>query len=154
MIRGNSFNRDSLMRFVSEARAYPAPAIGYGAYVAIVDEAQRISDKDQESMLDLIEDTPNAHFIFCTTDVQRIIDGIRARARELFMPLPSVEECVRGMRRITSAEGIRVHTSILSEIAHSQRRVPRACIKELEMLKACGEVRGQGQTEPLVGSLF
>jgi DNA polymerase III subunit gamma/tau len=136
-IPGNRFHLDTLKRFVEADCYYPPPA-AYNAHVALLDEAHRITLRDQEAMLDLIEDTPHTHFIFCTTDEDKICTGIRERSHTLHLRLPTVSEAAVALRRIAQAEGMEISDATIAKIIENRNQNPRGCLRFLQHYKATG----------------
>lgn len=139
VIQGNAYKPEQMRHFAGEATHYPPPE-RYDAYVAVIDEAHRIPQKNQEGMLHILEDTPRTHFIFCTTNLGEMCDGIIARAHAQQMERPPEDRAVEALQRITELEGFQIPTAALRQIAQSESSVPRKCLMALQYLANQGEL--------------
>lgn len=138
IIRGNDFDAQHFNKIVYEVSTFPPPE-PYNAHIIIIDEAHRIPAKEQEMMLDRIEDSRRSHFIFCTTHLDKINNGIKARSHSFALPLPTVKEAIDSMQKIAKQEKIIASQTILHAIAIKNNCIPRNCLKDLQAYKVFGE---------------
>lgn len=137
IIQGNDFDRDSFKQIMYEVSHF-MPKEPYNAYIIIIDEAHRLSLKEQEIMLDKIEDSKHSHFIFCTTRLDKISDGIRKRSHEFILPLPNIEEALSHLRKIANKEKIMIEDKELYSLIRASQYTPRACLQALQRYKVLG----------------
>ena len=152
-VPGNRFSMDRIRRIIRDVDPYSAPEPS-GIYLVIIDEAQRLSPKDQEALIDVIEDTSRTHFIFCTTHEHHILDAIRSRSHRLEMELPTVEEAVEGLANVATREGITIEENVLKEISQRRNRNPRGCLKDLQLFRALGSIPKRELHQEKDGALF
>ena len=95
--------------------------------VYILDEAHQLTDAAWNALLKLIEEPPpHLVFVFCTTDLAKVLPTVRSRCQTFVFSRPRLPELVRLLRRIADGEGIEAPDAALSLIARSARRlVPR-----------------------------
>lgn len=135
--RGNAFDLKEFEKICFDA-GYLAPPPRRNAHIVIIDEAHRINEAGQHALLDRIEDTPRTHFILCTTHSQNLCDGVRARCHEMPLPLPSTEQAVKNLARISEIENISIPEKALVDLVEANKRIPRNCLKALQAFNATG----------------
>ncbi|HEV8251225.1 MAG TPA: DNA polymerase III subunit gamma/tau, partial [Gaiellaceae bacterium] len=126
-------------------RAVLQPAEGrYKIY--ILDEAHQLTDAAFNALLKLIEEPPpHLVFVFCTTDLAKILPTVRSRCQTFVFPRPRLPELVRALRRVADGEGIEAPDAALSLVARGARGSYRDAISMLDQLSSAtgGEVTVQ-----------
>ena len=87
-------------------RAMLRPAEGqYKVY--IVDEAHQLTNQAWNALLKLIEEPPqHLVFVFCTTDLAKVIPTVRSRCQTVVFLRPRMRELVQALRTVCDGEGI------------------------------------------------
>ena len=129
-LQGNKFNPELLKQFCMET-GYPPPA-RFNIYIVVIDEFHRLTMKEQETFLHLVEDTPRTHFVMCTTHASSISEAVRARAHELKLELPTFEQAEAAMSRICEQEQLAVPDNEIQTMIRACKLVPRECLKALQ----------------------
>jgi DNA polymerase III subunit gamma/tau len=114
--------------------------------VYILDEAHQLTDAAFNALLKLIEEPPpHLVFVFCTTDLGKMLATVRSRCQTFAFSRPRLAELVRVLRRVADGEGYEVPDSALSEIARSARGSFRDAVSTLDQLAAAtsGEITVQ-----------
>jgi DNA polymerase-3 subunit gamma/tau len=119
-------------------KAMLQPAGRYKVY--ILDEAHQLTDAAWQALLKLIEEPP-AHlvFVFCTTELAKVLPTVRSRCQTFVFARPRLPEMVRKLRRIAEGEQIDVPDAALSLIARSARGAYRDAESTLDQLAAATE---------------
>src|SRR5437016_8854349 len=74
--------------------------------VYILDEAHQLTDAAWNALLKLIEEPPpHLVFVFCTTDLSKVIPTVRSRCQTFVFARPRLPELVRLLQRIAEGEG-------------------------------------------------
>ncbi|HEY6836775.1 MAG TPA: DNA polymerase III subunit gamma/tau [Gaiellaceae bacterium] len=108
--------------------------------VYILDEAHQLTDAAFNALLKLIEEPPpHLVFIFCTTDISKMLPTVRSRCQTFSFSRPRLSDLVRKLRRIADGEGIEVPDAALSLIARSARGAYRDAESTLDQLAAATE---------------
>jgi DNA polymerase-3 subunit gamma/tau len=108
--------------------------------VYILDEAHQLTDAAWNALLKLIEEPPpHLVFVFCTTDLAKVLPTVRSRCQTFVFSRPRLPDLVRKLRRIADAEGIDVPDAALSLIARSARGAYRDAESTLDQLAAATE---------------
>ncbi len=108
--------------------------------VYILDEAHQLTDAAWNALLKLIEEPPpHLVFVFCTTDIAKVIPTVRSRCQTFVFARPRLPDLVRKLRRIADGEGIDVPDAALSLIARSGRGAYRDAESTLDQLAAAEE---------------
>ena len=94
--------------------------------VYILDEAHQLTDAAFNALLKLIEEPPpHLVFVFCTTDLSKMLPTVRSRCQTFVFSRPRLPELIRKLRRIADAEGIEAPDAALALVARRRaRRVP------------------------------
>ncbi len=75
--------------------------------VYILDEAHQLTDAAWNALLKLIEEPPpHLVFVFCTTDLAKVLATVRSRCQTFQFQRPRLPELLRLLRRVADAEGI------------------------------------------------
>jgi DNA polymerase III subunit gamma/tau len=109
-----------------------------GAYkVYILDEAHQLTDAAFNALLKLIEEPPpHLVFVFCTTDLGKMLGTVRSRCQTFTFARPRLSELLRVLRRIADAEGFDAPDAALTQIARSARGSFRDAVSTLDQLAA------------------
>ncbi len=94
-----------------------------GTYkVYILDEAHQLTDAAWNALLKLIEEPPpHLLFVFCTTELQKVLPTVRSRCQTFVFQRPRLAELVKVLRWIADGEEIDVPDAALALIARSAR---------------------------------
>ena len=108
--------------------------------VYILDEAHQLTDAAWNALLKLIEEPPpHLVFVFCTTELAKVLPTVRSRCQTFVFARPRLPELVRLLRRIADGEGIDVPDAALSLVARSARGSFRDAVSTLDQLAAATE---------------
>src|SRR5438046_4052237 len=103
--------------------------------VYILDEAHQLTDAAWNALLKLIEEPPpHLLFVFCTTELQKVLPTVRSRCQTFVFQRPRLPELVRKLRRIADAEGIDVPDAALALVARGGRGAYRDAESTLDQL--------------------
>jgi DNA polymerase-3 subunit gamma/tau len=107
-----------------------------GTYkVYILDEAHQLTDAAWNALLKLIEEPPpHLLFVFCTTELQKVLPTVRSRCQTFVFQRPRLPELVRKLRLIADAERIDVPDAALALIARGGRGAYRDAESTLDQL--------------------
>ena len=114
--------------------------------VYILDEAHQLTDAAWNALLKLIEEPPpHLVFVFCTTDLAKVIPTVRSRCQTFVFARPRLPELVQLLRRVSDGEGFDVPDAALALIARSARGSFRDAVSTLDQLAAAtgGEITVQ-----------
>jgi len=93
-----------------------------GSKVYILDEAHQLTDAAWNALLKLIEEPPpHLVFVFCTTELQKVLPTVRSRCQTFVFQRPRLTDIVRYLRWIVDGEGLDVPDGALALIARSAR---------------------------------
>src|SRR3989440_4303162 len=105
--------------------------------VYILDEAHQLTDAAWNALLKLIEEPPpHLMFVFCTTELQKVLPTVRSRCQTFVFQRPRLPELIRKLRLIADGEGIDVPDSALGLIARGGRGAYRDAESTLDQLAA------------------
>ncbi len=105
--------------------------------VYILDEAHQLTDAAWQALLKLIEEPPpHLVFVFCTTELQKVLPTVRSRCQTFVFQRPRLPDLVTLLRRVADGEGIQAQDSALSLIARSARGSFRDAVSTLDQLAA------------------
>ncbi|MGZ4399087.1 MAG: DNA polymerase III subunit gamma/tau [Gaiellaceae bacterium] len=108
--------------------------------VYILDEAHQLTDAAWNALLKLIEEPPpHLVFVFCTTDLSKVLPTVRSRCQTFVFQRPRLQELVKKLRLIADAESIDVPDPALALIARSARGAYRDAESSLDQLAAATE---------------
>jgi DNA polymerase-3 subunit gamma/tau len=103
--------------------------------VYILDEAHQLTDAAWNALLKLIEEPPpHLVFVFCTTDLAKVLQTVRSRCQTFVFARPRLPELIRVLRRIADAEQIEVPDAALALIARGARGSFRDAVSTLDQL--------------------
>jgi DNA polymerase-3 subunit gamma/tau len=105
--------------------------------VYILDEAHQLTDAAFNALLKLIEEPPpHLLFVFCTTDVSKMLPTVRSRCQTFVFARPRLPDLIRKLRRIADAERIEAPDAALALIARGARGAYRDAESTLDQLAA------------------
>ncbi len=108
--------------------------------VYILDEAHQLTDAAFNALLKLIEEPPpHLVFVFCTTDVSKMLPTVRSRCQTFVFSRPRLPDLIQKLRRIADAEGIEAPDAALALIARGARGAYRDAESTLDQLAAATE---------------
>jgi DNA polymerase III subunit gamma/tau len=103
----------------------------------ILDEAHQLTDAAFNALLKLIEEPPpHLVFVFCTTDLGKMLPTVRSRCQTFLFARPRLAELTKLLRRVADGETIDAPDAALSLIARSARGSFRDAVSTLDQLAA------------------
>ena len=103
--------------------------------VYILDEAHQLTDAAWNALLKLIEEPPpHLVFVFCTTDLSKVLPTVRSRCQTFVFQRPRLQDLVKVLRQIADAEGIDAPDQALALVARSARGSYRDAVSTLDQL--------------------
>jgi DNA polymerase-3 subunit gamma/tau len=108
--------------------------------VYILDEAHQLTDAAFNALLKLIEEPPpHLVFVFCTTELQKMLPTVRSRCQTFVFSRPRLPDLVQVLRRVADGEGIEAPDAALSLIARAARGAYRDAVSTFDQLAAATE---------------
>jgi DNA polymerase-3 subunit gamma/tau len=108
--------------------------------VYILDEAHQLTDAAFNALLKLIEEPPpHLVFVFCTTDLAKMLPTVRSRCQTFVFARPRLPELVRVLRWVADGEGIEVPDAALALVARAARGAYRDAVSTLDQLASATE---------------
>jgi DNA polymerase-3 subunit gamma/tau len=108
--------------------------------VYILDEAHQLTDAAWNALLKLIEEPPpHLVFVFCTTDLSKVLPTVRSRCQTFVFQRPRLQDLVRKLRLIADAEEIDVPDQALALVARGARGAYRDAESTLDQLASATE---------------
>jgi DNA polymerase-3 subunit gamma/tau len=105
--------------------------------VYILDEAHQLTDAAFNALLKLIEEPPpHLVFVFCTTDLGKMLPTVRSRCQTFMFTRPRLAELTKLLRRVADGEKLDAPDAALSLIARSARGSFRDAVSTLDQLAA------------------
>src|SRR4051812_4442340 len=105
--------------------------------VYILDEAHQLTDAAFNALLKLIEEPPpHLIFVFCTTDLGKMLPTVRSRCQTFVFARPRLPELVRVLRWVADGEEIEVPDAALALVARAARGAYRDAVSTLDQLSA------------------
>jgi DNA polymerase-3 subunit gamma/tau len=105
--------------------------------VYILDEAHQLTDAAWNALLKLIEEPPpHLVFVFCTTDLAKVLPTVRSRCQTFVFQRPRLPDLVKKLRLIADAEQIDVPDQALALVARGARGAYRDAESTLDQLAA------------------
>src|SRR5947208_3297049 len=105
--------------------------------VYILDEAHQLTDAAWNALLKLIEEPPpHLVFVFCTTDLSKVLPTVRSRCQTFVFQRPRLPELVKVLRWVADGEEIDVPDQALALIARAARGAYRDAVSTLDQLAA------------------
>jgi DNA polymerase-3 subunit gamma/tau len=103
--------------------------------VYILDEAHQLTEAAWNALLKLIEEPPpHLVFVFCTTDLSKVLATVRSRCQTFAFARPRLPELVRVLRLVCDGEGIDAPDAALALIARGARGSFRDAVSTLDQL--------------------
>ena len=103
--------------------------------VYILDEAHQLTDAAWNALLKLIEEPPpHLVFVFCTTDLSKVLATVRSRCQTFVFQRPRLQDLVRKLRLIADAEGMEAPDQALALVARGARGAYRDAESTLDQL--------------------
>ncbi|MGI9658667.1 MAG: DNA polymerase III subunit gamma/tau [Gaiellaceae bacterium] len=116
-------------------RAVLQPVSRYKIY--ILDEAHQLTKDAFNALLKLIEEPPpHLLFVFCTTELDKMLATVRSRCQTLQFARPRLPDMANVLRRIAESEGIEAPDAALAQVAQSARGSFRDAISTFDQLAA------------------
>jgi DNA polymerase-3 subunit gamma/tau len=108
--------------------------------VYILDEAHQLTDAAWNALLKLIEEPPpHLVFVFCTTDLAKVLPTVRSRCQTFVFSRPRLPDLVKLLRTVSDGEGFEAPDAALSLIARAARGSFRDAVSTLDQLAAATE---------------
>jgi len=103
--------------------------------IYILDEAHQLTDAAWNALLKLIEEPPpHLVFVFCTTDLSKVLPTVRSRCQTFVFQRPRLQDLVKVLRQIADAEQIDAPDQALALVARSGRGAYRDAVSTLDQL--------------------
>src|SRR6266852_3557412 len=110
--------------------------------VYILDEAHQLTDAAWNALLKLIEEPPpHLVFVFCTTDLSKVLPTVRSRCQTFVFQRPPLQELVKKLTRVAEGESIDAPPQALSLVARAARGSFRDAVSTLDQLASRSEER-------------
>jgi len=108
--------------------------------IYIIDECHQLTPEAWNALLKLIEEPPShAMFVLCTTEKRKVIETIQSRCVCFEFRSLSMEDVVKQLRFIASAEKIDIEDDAIRMIASVGRGSLRTSISKMEKLRQSQE---------------
>ena len=108
--------------------------------IYILDEAHQLTDAAWNALLKLIEEPPpHLVFIFCTTELSKVIPTVRSRCQVFAFARPRLPELIQVLERVCKAEEIEAPEQVLALIARAARGSFRDAVSLLDQLASATE---------------
>ena len=108
--------------------------------IYILDEAHQLTDAAWNALLKLIEEPPpHLVFIFCTTELSKVIPTVRSRCQVFAFARPRLPELVQVLEHVCKAEEIEGPEAVLALIARAARGSFRDAVSLLDQLASATE---------------
>ena len=108
--------------------------------VYILDEAHQLTDAAWNALLKLIEEPPpHLVFVFCTTDLAKVLPTVRSRCQTFVFSRPRLPDLVKLLRTVADGEELEAPDAALSLIARAARGSFRDAVSTLDQLAAATE---------------
>src|SRR5213080_1040816 len=109
--------------------------------VYILDEAHQLTDAAWNALLKLIEEPPpHLLFVFCTTDLGKVLPTVRSRCQTFTFARPRLGELVRVLRHVADGDGIEAPDAALALIG---RAAPERKVTVQAVLQLLGAVEDE-----------
>jgi DNA polymerase-3 subunit gamma/tau len=105
--------------------------------VYILDEAHQLTDAAFNALLKLIEEPPpHLVFVFCTTELGKMLPTVRSRCQTFMFSRPRLPELTKLLRTVADGEKIDAPDAALALVARSARGSFRDAVSTLDQLAA------------------
>lgn len=130
--------KDDMLSLIEDMRT---KHIGNTKKVYILDEVQVVGKKAQSALLKVLEE-PNEwlYIILCTTDPENLLVPLKSRLTPFKIKRPTRKELHDFLKEICYKEQIKYDSKALDVIIKVGNRIPRECLKHLQMLAGLGDV--------------
>jgi len=123
--------KDSLHHSFSEEGKYR---------VAVFDEIQSASTESQSILLEMVEECPSdLFFVFCTTNIDQVLDTLKSRSIEIEFGGIHSEETISVLKRVSLKEDIFFSDTLYERIAKRSRGDIRLSLNLLQKAVLVGE---------------
>ena len=103
--------------------------------IYILDEAHQLTDAAWNALLKLIEEPPpHLIFVFCTTELQKVLATVRSRCQTFVFARPRLPDIVKLLRRVADGEEMDVSDAALALVARAARGSFRDAVSTLDQL--------------------
>src|SRR5262245_56131672 len=108
--------------------------------VYILDEAHQLTDAAWNALLKLIEEPPpHLVFVFCTTELAKVLPTVRSRCQTFAFQRPRLAELVTLLRRVCEGEAIDAPDAALALVARGPRGPFPDAVSTLDQAAAATE---------------
>ncbi|MDX6455351.1 MAG: polymerase subunit gamma/tau, partial [Gaiellaceae bacterium] len=108
--------------------------------IYILDEAHQLTDAAWNALLKLIEEPPpHLVFVFCTTDLSKVLPTVRSRCQTFVFQRPRLQDLVTVLTRVAEGEQIDAPAQALSLVARAARGSFRDATSTLDQLSSATE---------------
>jgi DNA polymerase-3 subunit gamma/tau len=108
--------------------------------IYILDEAHQLTDAAWNALLKLIEEPPpHLVFVFCTTDLSKVLPTVRSRCQTFAFQRPRLQDLVTVLTRVAEGEQIDAPPQALSLVARAARGSFRDATSTLDQLSSATE---------------
>jgi DNA polymerase-3 subunit gamma/tau len=108
--------------------------------VYILDEAHQLTDAAWNALLKLIEEPPpHLVFVFCTTDLSKVLPTVRSRCQTFVFQRPRLQDILTVLTRVAEGEKIDAPQQALALVARAARGSFRDATSTLDQLAAATE---------------
>jgi DNA polymerase III subunit gamma/tau len=123
--------------------------------VVVFDEFHLASKQAQSALLKVLEELKgNTFVVFCTTDLERILDTVQSRSVELFFDVVEAEDVQVVLEQIAQAEGMVLTDRIRRLILSAAMGHVRDAVKLMELLKIVGDEEFVREVVPVEDTLL
>src|SRR3954469_12161180 len=103
--------------------------------VYILDEAHQLTEAAWNALLKLIEEPPpHLMFVFCTTELQKVLPTVRSRCQTFVFQRPRLPDLLKLLRRVADGEGMDAPDAALGLVARAARGSFRDAVSTLDQL--------------------
>src|SRR5437588_11251784 len=103
--------------------------------IYILHEAHQLTDAAWNALLKLIEEPPpHLVFVFCTTDLSKVLPTVRSRCQTFVFQRPRLQDLAKRLRMIADKEGIDAPDQALALVARGARGAYRDAESTLDQL--------------------
>jgi DNA polymerase III subunit gamma/tau len=108
--------------------------------IYILDEAHQLTDAAWNALLKLIEEPPpHLVFVFCTTDLSKVLPTVRSRCQTFVFQRPRLQDLVTVLTRVAEGEQLDAPPQALSLVARAARGSFRDATSTLDQLSSATE---------------
>jgi DNA polymerase-3 subunit gamma/tau len=105
--------------------------------VYILDEAHQLTDAAWNALLKLIEEPPpHLVFVFCTTELQKVLPTVRSRCQTFVLQRPRLADLVKVLRNVADGEKLDAPDAALALIARGAGGAYRDAVSTLDQLSS------------------